>query len=52
MLLVFAGFQSNTITGNDFPDVVCDPQFSATRQLAANAPGATTNCPPDPPPLP
>lgn len=41
----FAGFQSNTITGANSPDVVCDPQFSATRQLTANAPGATTNCP-------
>jgi hypothetical protein len=41
----FYGFQSNTVTGANFPDVVCDPQFSTTRQLAANAPGATTNCP-------
>jgi hypothetical protein len=41
----FVGFQSNTVTGSNFPDVVCDPQFSATRQLAANAPDATTNCP-------
>ena len=48
----FAGFASNTITGSSFPDVVCDPQFSTTRQLAANAPGATTNCPPDVPSAP
>jgi len=48
----FAGFASNTITGSSFPDVVCDPQFSATRQLAANAPGATTNCPMDLPSAP
>jgi hypothetical protein len=41
----FSGFQSNTIAGANFPDVVCDPKYSATRQLAANAPGATTNCP-------
>jgi len=48
----FAGLASNTITGSSFPDVVCDPQFSIARQLAANAPGATTNCPPDLPPAP
>lgn len=41
----FAGFQSNSISGANFPDVVCDPQFSATRQLASNVVGATTNCP-------
>jgi hypothetical protein len=41
----FTGFQSNSITGANSPDVVCDPQFSATRQLAANVVGATTNCP-------
>jgi hypothetical protein len=48
----FSGFQSNTITGTNSPDVVCDPQYSATRQLAANAPGATTNCPAELPPTP
>jgi hypothetical protein len=48
----FSGFQSNTVTGANFPDVVCDPQFSATRQLAANAVGATTNCPAELPPTP
>jgi hypothetical protein len=48
----FSGFQSNTISGLNFPDVVCDPRFSATRQLAANAVGATTNCPAELPPTP
>ena len=48
----FSGFQSNTVTGANSPDVVCDPQFSTTRQLAANAPGATTNCPAELPPTP
>lgn len=48
----FSGFQSNTITGTNSPDVVCDPQFSTTRQLAANAVGATTNCPAELPPTP
>jgi hypothetical protein len=48
----FTGFQSNTVSGANFPDVVCDPQFSATRQLAANAPGATTNCPAELQPVP
>lgn len=48
----FSGFQSNTVTGANFPDVVCDPQFSATRQLLANAVGATTNCPAELPPTP
>ncbi len=47
----FSGGPSNTITGTNFPDVVCDPQFSATRQLS-NAPGATTNCPAELPPTP
>jgi len=45
----FSGFQSNTISGSNFPDVVCDPQFSTTRQLA-NALSATTNCPAELPP--
>jgi len=48
----FTGFQSNSITGANSPDVVCDPQFSTTRQFAANAPGATTNCPAELPPTP
>jgi len=48
----FSGFQSNTISGSNFPDVVCDPQFSTTRQLAANAVSATTNCPAELPPTP
>jgi hypothetical protein len=47
----FAGGPTNTVTGANFPDVVCDPQFSATRQLS-NAPGATTNCSPELPPTP
>jgi hypothetical protein len=47
----FAGFQSNTITGSHFPDVVCDPQFSATRQFG-NLVGASTNCPAELPPTP
>jgi hypothetical protein len=48
----FSGFQSNTVTGANHPDVVCDSLFSATRQLAANAVGATTNCPMEQPPTP
>jgi len=48
----FSGFQSNTVTGATVPDVVCDPQFSTTRQLSANAPGTTTNCPAELPPTP
>src|SRR5262249_34751618 len=40
----FSGGPTNKVTGAKFPDVVCDPQFSTTRQLS-NAPGATTNCP-------
>jgi hypothetical protein len=47
----FTGGPTNTVTGANFPDVVCDPQFSATRQLS-NAPGATTNCPAELPPTP
>jgi len=48
----FSGFQSNTIKGANQPDVVCDPQFSATRQFAANVVGATTNCAAELPPTP
>ena len=47
----FAGFQSNTILGANKPDVVCDPQFSTTRDFA-NLAGATTNCPAELPPTP
>jgi hypothetical protein len=47
----FSGGPSNTVTGANFPDVVCDPQFSATRQLS-NAPGVTTNCAAELPPAP
>jgi hypothetical protein len=47
----FSGGSTNKVTGVNFPDVVCDPQFSATRQLS-NAPGATTNCPAELPPTP
>ena len=47
----FAGFHSNTIFGANAPDVVCDPQFSATRQFS-NLTGTTTNCPAELPPTP
>jgi parallel beta helix pectate lyase-like protein len=47
----FSGGPTNTVTGANFPDVACDPQFSTTRQLS-NAPGATTNCPAELPPTP
>lgn len=48
----FVGFQSNTISGTNSPDVVCDPQFSATRQFVGATVGATTNCPAELPPTP
>ena len=48
----FSGFQSNTISGANSPDVVCDPQFSATRQFVGGTVGATTNCPAELPPTP
>jgi len=47
----FSGGPTNTVKGANFPDIVCDPQFSTTRQLS-NAPGATTNCPAELPPTP
>jgi len=47
----FAGGPTNKVTGANFPDVVCDPRFSTTRQLS-NAPGATSNCPAELPPTP
>jgi hypothetical protein len=47
----FAGGPTNKVAGANFPDVVCDPQFSTIRQLS-NAPGATTNCPAELPPTP
>lgn len=47
----FNGFQSNTITGVNEPDVVCDPKFSTTRGLS-NLTGITTNCPAELPPTP
>jgi hypothetical protein len=42
---------SNNITGNEPNDIVCDPQFSATRGIAGpTGNGSTTNCPnPEPP---
>jgi hypothetical protein len=46
----FGGF-ANTITGSNFPDVVCDPVFSATRKFG-NLSGTTTNCPAELPPTP
>lgn len=46
----FAG-SSNTVTGSNSPDVVCDPVFSATRKFG-NLTGTTTNCPAELPPTP
>lgn len=52
--LSFGEFQDgNSITGNNSGsgtplDVVCDPQYSATRGLG-NLSGTTTNCPAEPP---
>jgi hypothetical protein len=42
---------SNNITGNKTNDIVCDPQFSATRGVDGPVSnGSTTNCPnPEPP---
>jgi hypothetical protein len=50
--LAFARFQSDTISGNNTGaatplDVVCDPQYSATRGLGGLS-GTTTNCPAEP----
>ncbi|HLJ29574.1 MAG TPA: right-handed parallel beta-helix repeat-containing protein [Candidatus Angelobacter sp.] len=44
--LSFAAFDpGNSITGNLMPpDVVCNPQFSATRGANTNIGGGTTNC--------
>ena len=47
--VVFRDFM--TVFGTTFPDVVCDPVFSATRGLGGLA-GATTNCPAELPPTP
>jgi hypothetical protein len=55
--LSFAEFRDgNSITGNNSGaatplDVVCDPQYSATRGLG-NLGGTTTNCPAEPPTTP
>jgi len=44
--LSFASFaQGNSVTGNlAGTDVVCQPQFSATRGALTNINGGTTNC--------
>jgi len=43
--LSYAGFPGpNTVTGNPDGDVVCWPQFSATRGALTNIGGGTTNC--------
>jgi len=44
--LAFASFDpGNSVTGNTGgPDVLCTPQFSATRGALANIAGGTTNC--------
>jgi hypothetical protein len=44
--LSFVGFQNgNTVTGNGAGlDVVCSPQFPATRGATADIGGGTTNC--------
>lgn len=47
----FPGLASSTITGSNYPDVVCDPQFSTTRNIG-NLVGTTTNCPAELPPTP
>jgi len=46
----FVGF-ANSISGANAPDVICDPMFSATRNLA-NLTETTTNCPAELPTLP
>jgi hypothetical protein len=46
---VFGTFDA--VFGATFPDVVCDPPFSATRGLAGLV-GTSTNCPAEPPPAP
>jgi len=42
--LSFALFGPSTITGNAGGDVLCTPQFSATRGALTNIGGGTTNC--------
>lgn len=47
----FPGVASNAISGSNYPDVVCDPQFSTTRNIR-NLVGTTTNCAAELPPTP
>ncbi len=51
--LSMASFAPGTVTGANYPDVVCDPLFSTTRNLRSLIlRGATTNCPAELPPTP
>ncbi len=47
----FTGYLSNTVSGGNSPDVVCDPVYSTTRRFS-NLSGTTTNCPAELPPAP
>ena len=49
--LSIARFAPGTVTGANYPDVVCDAQFSTTRSFGSLV-GATTNCPAELPPTP
>jgi len=51
--LSIAQFAPGTVTGPNYPEVVCDPQFSTTRNLRSLILiGTTTNCPAELPPTP
>jgi hypothetical protein len=49
--LSWVQFSGDSITGPNYPDVVCDPLFSTTRGLG-NLAGSTSNCPAELPPTP
>ena len=43
--LSFAGFSASNVTGNlSGTDVICQPQFPATRGALTDIGGGTTNC--------